>query len=329
MKDKLWKIVDFFSKHIIIRITLICVFPFWFSFGNSYLGSALKITNVDGLTPKGWIINIVVFVVYLIFTIIVGFIPKRNEDLLHKKEDIINSYKDTLSVNEKLIEITTDLCSRKLSKISENINQSQKNIGINAFSPIDHLNEISYNIRNCVSYITGIPQKKITVSMLYKLTDSDNWHWTNQSDLCSNSRYNAKELVNDKDSTFNYVLNGETFVVFNDKLKASEQHRYKLDDNDNSHKKVGSIACQKILIPVNADTEYITVLLSISTYGHRFVESYDDNKENNNDVEHFTKNLRDKILSQFTKRISLELLTLYLQTYKSTNKFNQIKTVTT
>lgn len=288
----------------------------WFSFGNTYLGSFLGIKNETGLTIYGWTINIILLFLYVVFSIITGLIPKRNEMLAHANDKTLESYKDTLAVNDKLIEITTELCDRKLAKISEKASQAGIK-GIKAFCPIDHLNEISYNIRNCVSYITGIPHKKMTVSMLYKLKENEKWQWVNQSDLASSARFNADALVDNLNSTFNFVLNGETFVVFNDKLKASDQHHYVLDDNDNSHKKIGSIACQKIFIPIENDC--IIVLLSISTYGYRFVEIDFDDESYEEATERFTENLRDKILSQFTKRISLELLTLYLQKYKSDN----------
>ena len=86
-----------------------------------------------------------------------------------------------------------------------------------------------------------------------------------------------------------------------------------MDENDYSHKKNGSISCNKIVIPV--ENNCITVLLSISTYGSKFVE-----KDSEKDIDIFTQNLNDKVLSQFNKRISLELITLYLQIYKIPNK---------
>lgn len=313
--NKKWytKVIDFFIKHTIIRVILTCIFPLWFSFCNNYLGTFLGLKDLGELTVKGWIVNVILLVVYILFSIIIGLIPKRNEHLTLQKDEQLKVYEDTIAVDEKLIEITSDLCSRKLSKISDNVT-SQSVRGIDIFCPIDHLNEISYNIRDCVSSITGIPKKKITISMLYKLKENENWKWVNQSDLVSKARYDAESLVKNPYSTFHYVLESETLVVFNDKLKSSKKHQYVLDDNDNSHKKIGSIACQKILVPV--DEEQMTVLLSISTYGYRFVDNDDVSKIKESDVEIFKENLRDKILNQFVKRISLELFTLYMQTYK-------------
>ena len=311
-----WKtiVIDFFIKHVKFRTILICIFPMWFSFGNSYLGNCLELKDNGELTIEGWILNSVLLIIYVVFNVIIGFIPKRNEELAQQKENDLKAFKDTVAVNNQLIDITSELCSRKLTKITQNIDLFSVG-GILAFCPIDHLQEISLNIRNCVSYITGIPNRKIIVSILYRLKESDNWEWVNQSNLNSDTRFNPKKLVDDPNSTFHYVLSNQTLVVFNDKMLANEENHYIFDDNDNSHGKKGSIACQKTTISV--EKEKITALLSISTYGYRFVD--DMNLDNRiKDTQMFEKNLRDKILPQFSDRISLELLTLYLQTYKKT-----------
>ena len=312
MKNIMWFIVDNLKKHNVIRTILTCLLPLWLSFGNAYLGEITGIKDEYGLTLFGWIVNILVLIINITLNALVSFIPKREEILSKEKDQILNSYKDTIAVNEHMLEITSDLCSHKLSIIVENTNEKLDN-GLNAFNPIQNLQEISYKIRECVSYTTGISKKKIVVSMLYKLKNEDVWRWVNESDLVSYSTNGGKDLVNNKNSTFFYVLNNATFVVYNDKLEASKKHTYVLDNNDLSHRKKGSISCNKIVIPV--EDNCITVLLSISTYGIKFVEN-----DSEKDIELFTQNLNDKILSQFNKRISLELLTLYLQKYKLTNK---------
>lgn len=155
------KIIDFFISHIKTRIILICVFPLWFSFGNNFFGTTLKLKQDGEMTPRGWVVNGIAFVLYVILNIIIGYIPKRNESLSKQKENDLKAFRDTVAINDKLIDITSELCSHKLSKITQNIKNIQNNASIYAFSPLDHLNEISYKIQDCVSCVTGIPKKRL------------------------------------------------------------------------------------------------------------------------------------------------------------------------
>lgn len=308
----MWLVVDALKKHNVIRTIITLLLPIWLSFGNTYLGEILFLKENNKLTLRGWIVNIIVLLINVAINVLVSFIPEREKKQSEEKDLTLKTYKDTIAVNESMLEITSDLCTHKLSLILENTNENLDN-GLSAFKPIQNLQEISYKIRKCVADITGIPKKKIVVSMLYRLKDENEWKWVNESELITYSQSGGKNLVTNPCSTFYYVLNNVSFVVFNDKLTASKNKQYVLDENDNSHKKNGSISCNKFVIPV--ENNCITVLLSISTYGSKFVEN-----DSEKDIDIFTQNLNDKVLSQFNKRISLELITLYLQIYKMPNK---------
>lgn len=127
VKSKMWLVVDALKKHNVIRTIITLLLPIWLSFGNTYLGEILFLKENNKLTLRGWIVNIIVLLINVAINVLVSFIPEREKKQSEEKDLTLKTYKDTIAVNESMLEITSDLCTHKLSLILENTNENLDN----------------------------------------------------------------------------------------------------------------------------------------------------------------------------------------------------------
>ena len=116
---------------------------------------------------------------------------------------------------------------------------------------------------------------------------------------------------------FNQLINedeekAQVFVFYNDKLSKSKEDKYLLGTRDKMHNNIGSIMGFRFGFCTNEEV-LIECVLIISSYGKRFVE--DDNKEKELELQRL---IVDDLFPCYQRLLEIEMGKMYLDSYSKT-----------
>jgi hypothetical protein len=172
--------------------------------------------------------------------------------------------------------------------------------------PSKQIKIILQKIADCMSKVSKIDLKKINVTLAYQFVDNGHWHWADH--IYVDNGLSLEELMNNRNSAFYQIFSGNREFLFQNSKKEAEDIGYYIQDKkDITNKNVGSIVCKGINVGT-PETAYIRAILTISTYGKKFVNSNDAST-----LGIVESNIRDIILPEFELQIQIELALLYFK----------------
>lgn len=178
-----------------------------------------------------------------------------------------------------------------------------------------YIADICKEFENIISEITSIPKQYMSVSFVYRYIyqgadeDSTNWKWIIGKEHTTQMKLN--DFINNPETAiYNLVNSKETYIFSNDKKALADKPKpqYYMSTRDYNHNKVGSIFLLKIMFSNNAQS-FVESVLTISTYGRRFVEN--ETKEYDS---HILRNvIFEEVFPFYQKLLETELGVLYLR----------------
>lgn len=276
----------------IIQTVIPFIIPFIFEIPNSLLSIWIKIP-------------LFIFVAYIDLKLIF-LIEQKNDN--ETKQSLYNqasryAYSNAYELNERKRDYLMKVSSRKDLSI------------LNNTFPYDiheYISEICKSFKNVVSQITNIDKEHISISFIYRFTyakteeEDMKWHWITGKELTMRMKIN--DFVKIENSVYYFLINGANTVVFcNDKVELEKEKHYYMSIKDNRHNNVGSIFSIKVMFS-NNEQSFAEGILTISTYGERFVK--------NNDLKRINQ-LRclfiDDLFPYYQRLLETELGMLYLK----------------
>lgn len=311
------------SKHWFISSVIIVGASWWFSLVIAFWGEQFGLvqTNNTGksLTPLGWVITGIIFVVLVLNTLLTKF----RKDLPDQTADALREMTASFNLLDKVMSSVSQICGGKSStqlKQIEMIKNNQVEPPVVYSNPCVQFETILRELVECLAFVLNTNEHRIKADSLYasiaynfKIENESEWRWV---DVQKQQGLDIQTLLSEE-STFSSLLKDETksFEFFNSKQVALEKHKYVKDDCDKEDKDgnlLGSIACFKIQIK-RSDKTYIRAILSVSSYDIPFVDTENIRDENNKEVINTRENIRKIIISEFSKRIRIELCNYYIQ----------------
>lgn len=265
------------------------------------------------LSLKGrWIIVIILSIVDSIF-IIHNYMKRHKE----KANDFVNNttayaFSNAYIISEQKRDYIVD-CSYK-KDYSLNINSIPYDVH-------KYISDICKEFENIIAEITSIPKQYMSVSFVYRYIyngaddDSRSWKWIIGKEHTTQIPLN--EFINNSETAIsNLVSSKETFIFSNDKkeLASKPNPQYYMSTRDYNHNRIGSIFLLKIMFSNNAES-FVEGVLTISTYGKRFIEK--ETTEYNSNI---LKNvIFEDVFPFYQKLLETELGILYLRHISRSN----------
>ncbi len=292
-----------FKKHWIWNTIILFLPSIWFPLIINQFGSALLMTYTQGgktsLTVFGILSTLLVYLLVLVLLLLNSKSANREE---LRNQEQLNAIRSSYEQLNYIISCINNIGNNELNMILNGLAYPGEDL--------DHSKQIEIilqKIADCLANVSKIESKKINVTLAFKLTDCCKpWCWSEYSR--TDGGLPLETLLSNDRTTFHQVSSGSReFIFYNSKIKAEENEHYVFDAKDKSYRNVGSIICKKINIGSSEKT-YIEAVLSITTYGKKFVP--DDNE---NLIEIVESNIRDVIIPEFELHIQIELAQIYLQ----------------
>ena len=257
---------------------------------------------------KKWVtgIGIVVFLIALGYDIWDKVVLKKNEDLNVKEN---KELKREIEKLEKILNKSFDIFKEKRRVLINEITEPKyKKEDVIHYSVHEHMRYIMAELKDCICDITGIDPKNLSVHFMYKHTNdsSEDWKWIDGNNVSVSHTLNR--IINNENSCYYRVLHtDDKFVFENDKIKAISEEKYISSDRDKYYNKKGSIVCAKIDCG-RYGKSYIEGIVSISSYGRKFVES--DNIE---EINKLKNSMKYQILAYYNALLEIEMASLSLR----------------
>lgn len=235
-------------------------------------------------------------------------LKKNNKEII----DELEKYKLGYSLFDNILAETRNLCNNKngiqlrmMHSISSGVCRP-----VRIYSrPYDQMKLIIQSLgkvfREAISSDDFVfTDKNCYFSLAYTFNNKDqmSWHWAESN---TEQGLTLEKLIK-SESAIAYLINhNEVYLFENDKRYAMKNHRYIPDPKEVyiDGEPYGSIACYKIELKRD-DVVYCTAVLSISTYGIKFVDYPDTTPEL---IEDTKDNILYSILVEFEARIRVEL----------------------
>ena len=173
----------------------------------------------------------------------------------------------------------------------------------------DYIKQISNSFSNVIAEITQIEKEHISVSFIYHFIDTNEWKWATQKD--GTMTLSLDTFIKKRNTLFYQLINPDEFgrlktvIFYNDKEKTAQEGNYYLSTRDNRHDNIGSILGIKMAFSTN-EKILVEGILTISTYGRKFVNSSDENK-----IKTFQKLLIDDLFPNYQRMLETEMGVLY------------------
>ena len=314
-------IAEFQKKHWFISIFLVRLSAIWFSLVLTYLGESLKLIEIVSgskkLTVWGWFATAFLTIAILLFEVAKYFESHSSEEPYEIGGFLfLNGLRKGIG----------SLCDSKLNTLICQIEEvKNQNVipPVIISNPQKQLQAIAEQIRECLSRLLAeksdnhVNGKDIVATIAYQFPlEGNEWHWaTVEHGLGFDKLLNPSNSPSV--STFQKLLNsGQNYIFYNSKQEAFQAKAYlcdEFDDYDDNNRLKGSIACYKYDITKN-DKLYIRTVLSITSYQQQF--SSDNSRQT---VDNVRGNMSDFVISDFAKRIKIELCLLYLSSLQKNN----------
>lgn len=176
----------------------------------------------------------------------------------------------------------------------------------------EYISEICKSFKNVVSQITKIDKEHISISFIYRYRYTEannedlNWRWITGKELTMKMELN--DFVKLENSVYYFLINGANTVVFcNDKVELEKENHYYMSIKDNRHNNIGSIFSIKVMFS-NNEQSFAEGILTISTYGERFVKNNNIQK-----INQLRCLLIDDLFPYYQRLLETELGMLYLK----------------
>lgn len=331
IKGILKRIADCLNEHWIWKTIILFLPSIYLPVVVKYAGKPLHLSNEKGgMSRGGIIITVIVYVSVLSINILSSYKAKKDmekdseKELAHTQEveglkGELQSFRNTLDVYDRLLNVIGNICDVKLGAIYNYINSS---LEIGEFHkpfnetvyPEKQLKSIAREMKTCLTEITRPPFNNISVSMAYEFPGmGGDLKWIDQQEIAQCMQ--LKNLKKNKNTAFYKIYSGESdFLFYNDKKVAEQERCYVFDKKDHRYHDIGSLICDDISIE-DENGKIARIILSISTYGYKFTDSEDVEVLNN-----MSEMIEEVILQQFEKRIRIELAFLFVK--KQYNKMN-------
>lgn len=324
----LQRVDNFATKHWFATSVFIVGSSWWFSVVIAFWGEYLHLIHIDennnkSFTLFGFILTSLIFAVIVINTAL----SKYKRDLPNETQTKINKMTASFNLLDKLLSNISQICVNKLStqiKKIESIKKYNEEPPIVYSNPCIQFETMLREIVDCLSFVLSTSEHRVKPDSLYASIaynfpkeDINVWKWV---DVQKQQGLDIDSLLKEK-TTFSSLLNdpNKSYEFFNSKQFALEQHKYVPDDCDKydvDGNLSGSIACFELSIKRN-DITYIRAILSIATYDIRFVEVDNIRDENQESIINTRENIRKIVVSEFSKRMRIELCNYYIQFLRS------------
>lgn len=315
-------IAKFQKVHWFVTLVVVRLSAIWFSLILTYAGEVLNLLNVSNqgkkLTGLGWATTIAMVIAILLFEA-----AKHVEANLNREPFEIGGFVFLNSLRKGI----GALCDSKLNTLItqiENVKMSRCQPPMIVSNPLKQLQGIANQMVQCLSQLLAekgdnrVRGKDIYATIAYQFPmESKDWHWATEEHGLGFDKLVAKADATNK-SCFQTLLEcGDNYVFHNRKQDAFQVGKYICDEYDKKDDKgelKGSIACYRFDIKKN-DKVYVRAVLSITSYQQPFTS--DNSKEAVNNVR---ENMDDFVISDFEKRIKIELCLLYLAALQAGNQ---------
>lgn len=307
-------------KHWFVYFFLIKLSAVWYPLLLTFYGQKIHAINIDAnsgsliFTKFGWFITVV-----LLAIILIGERSLKYEGLANDVTYFERMNNILLYLRESKNNVCKSKCRTLLSEIKRVRSRKDAVPQRIISNPAKQLEMIANEISDCLcEFLSEEGQDKwrvddIYVSIAYyRPADKSDWHWATEEkglslkDLLQEKR-DDKKIVK---STFKHIIDsGVDNIFYNSKADAEAKGCYicdDLDERDENEAPLGSIACYKRTLKQD-DSKYITYIVSVTTYSRRFVS--DDSQDA---VDNTKYNMKHLVLSDFMKRIDIEMCLLYL-----------------
>ena len=315
IEKRFLSIANFQKKHWFITLVLVRLSALWFSLVLTYAGQPLKLLEVTesgkSLTFFGWIVTVALLILIILFEA-----AKHVEANINKQPFEIGGFAFLNNIRKGISLICDSKLKTLVTTIDEVKNKGKTKPTIIS-NPLKQLQEISNQIVQCLSQLLAekgdnkVTGKDIYATIAYQFPQESNkdWHWaTEEHGLGFDQLINAPNSSNK--SSFQTLLDGgNNYVFFNRKQDALNGHQYicdEFDKTDDDGNLKGSIACYRFDVKKN-DKIYVRAVLSITSYQQQFTSNNAKKSVNN-----VRQNMDDFVISEFEKRIKIELCLLYL-----------------
>jgi hypothetical protein len=291
------------KKHWVWNTIILFLPSIWFPAIINLCGNVLHMTSEDGkktnLTLFGIVVTGIVYVLVLAILLWNSRCANKEDDK-HQKE--IESIQSSYSQLNYILSCVHSICDNQFDMLKNTFKTS-----INCTDPSKQIEIILQKISDCLADVSKMDSKKINVALAYKISNGpEDWCWAQYSR--TDGGLPLPELKGNCGTTFYQIFSGNReFVFYNSKIDAEKESHYVFDAKDKSYRNSGSIVCKKINVATPEKT-YVEAILSITTYGKKFVP--DDNEKL---IEVVESNIRDIILPEFELRIQIELAQFCLQ----------------
>lgn len=313
------------NRPLIVSFTLSCsciLFSFILVFFGDQIPAPFTLTYFDKkdhlrLTGLGWFSCILSLVwSFLLEASEKYYEYKHGEDLT--AAEITNYIRER--VDTRIITVCNNKYNTLIKLVSDIVNEKEKPRYIIS-KPCEQLKTITKELAACLRSLLvhngyNLNENDMYVSIFYKFHTSSVWKQAHSA--FPETGASVEFVTTNENSTFSKTLSSKNGVIFiNDKEEGLKNNQYvsdKDDKYDKDGKLKGSILCYRIICKKDG-IDYITAILSISTYDKRIEPSNDSEKINNT-----RDNICKYIIETFEKRIKIELCLVYLsELYNSKN----------
>lgn len=337
-KDKFFSWLDqYATKHWFFTSFCIVGASWWFSLMITFFGEQLNLISIDDNGSKSFtILGVVLTGIVFLFIILNTALSKYRKELPDNVQKELNETRAGFNLLDKLMSSVSKVCDSKFSKQIkkiESIIDNGEEPPVIYSSPCNQFEMITKELVDCLVFILNTDDHRIKTDSLYASiaynfpVEKDNvWQW---ADVENQKGLDLDTLLSE-DSTFSYLLNHpKTFEFYNSKQDAYDERKYVPDEHDKydeQGKLLGSILCYEIIIKRN-DKTYVRAILSVTSYDIQFVDAKTNDEETKKAIINTRENIRKIILSEFEKRIKIELCNYYIQFLRNKWKEkNQIDT---
>lgn len=270
-----------------------------------------QLTTNGKLNSWGWIGAFFIYGTALIVTILTAYKSARDEKRKKLSASITTALKAEIALRKAVVTAENTVEGKRVRRLKEKAFSAIKSnfppprIISDAFNPREHIHSILDELGECFSKVTELTKESIHISAAYCI-EGNSWTWL--ASLSNEDVASISDLLTNS-SAFRIVMNGQSYFYSNDKREAAANGQYFFDSRDQSKGNEGSIICWKIASSFKGAPS-IQMIISISTYGHRFIESKDTPKDV---VDRFyIDKIRDVILQQFENELVEGLLLFQL-----------------
>lgn len=305
------------------------LFSFILVFCGDKIPSPFTLTKYDNddhlrLTGLGWGISIISWVwTFLIEAADKYYQYKHDKDMANA--EAVNFIRER--VGTRIVNVCNNKYNTLISLISRVVSGKAKPSFIIS-KPKEQLKTMSKEMAACLRSLLihngyNLNENEMYVSLFYKFHTSEKWRQADS--MFPEVGLSITDVTTNPNSTFSQVLNSKNGIIFiNDKQAGLHLGQYipdKDDKYDDDSNLKGSILCYRIICKKD-DINLITAVLSISTYNKRIEPSNQSDK-----VKNTQDNICNYIITEFEKRIKIELCLLYLsELYSEHKKKNKAKT---